>query len=340
MKILDLLRMSAGSLWKRKVRTVLTVLGVVVGTASIVVMISLGLGLNKSSMDMIEKNGGLTTITVTESYGNEAGFSGGAVISMATNADSSSEKKKRLDDAAVEAIRKLPHVQVVSPVLSCYVIAKYGSYEANLNLQGMSLEALQKMNIELKAGHLPQENAGKLELVYGNMVLADFSNRKTGENYWSTGKIPEIDLMNDSIFVIFDTDAYYQSQNGQNQEKGKAPVVPPKKYVLEASGLVAGEIDEYTSNGWNVYCDIEQLKLQLKKAFKNKAIPGQPTRTSGKPYKELFYNSIYVNVDDVNAMPDIQKAIMEMGYQANSNSEWAESTKEQFGYIQLVIGVY
>ena len=44
MRILDLLRMSSANLWKRKVRTLLTILGVVIGTASIVVMVSLGLG--------------------------------------------------------------------------------------------------------------------------------------------------------------------------------------------------------------------------------------------------------------------------------------------------------
>ena len=38
MKLLDLLRMSSSNLWKRKVRTVLTVLGVVIGVASIVVL--------------------------------------------------------------------------------------------------------------------------------------------------------------------------------------------------------------------------------------------------------------------------------------------------------------
>ena len=42
MNFLDLLTMSAGNLWRRKLRTILTVLGVVIGTASIVVMLSLG----------------------------------------------------------------------------------------------------------------------------------------------------------------------------------------------------------------------------------------------------------------------------------------------------------
>ena len=64
MSIKDLLKMSLSSLWRRKLRTILTVLGVVIGTASIVVMISLGLGLNKASMEQIEQYGGLTTITV------------------------------------------------------------------------------------------------------------------------------------------------------------------------------------------------------------------------------------------------------------------------------------
>ena len=55
MKLIDLLRMSVSNLWRRKLRTFLTVLGVIIGTASIVVMISLGLGLTKSTMDQIEE---------------------------------------------------------------------------------------------------------------------------------------------------------------------------------------------------------------------------------------------------------------------------------------------
>ena len=53
MKFFDLLRMSVNNLRRRKLRTFLTVLGVVIGTASIVVMISLGLGMNKANMEQI-----------------------------------------------------------------------------------------------------------------------------------------------------------------------------------------------------------------------------------------------------------------------------------------------
>ena len=74
MRILDLLRMSSANLWKRKVRTLLTILGVVIGTASIVVMVSLGLGLNKATMEDIEQYGGLTTIEVREGRGDSSSY--------------------------------------------------------------------------------------------------------------------------------------------------------------------------------------------------------------------------------------------------------------------------
>ena len=67
----DLLRMSLGSLRRRKLRTFLTILGVVIGTTSIVVMISLGLGLQESMYRQVEESGGTTTLTV---YGKDNAF--------------------------------------------------------------------------------------------------------------------------------------------------------------------------------------------------------------------------------------------------------------------------
>ncbi len=83
MSWIDLLRMSGSNLKRRKLRTFLTVLGVIIGTASIVVMISLGLGLQESLYREVENSGGLTSIKVTGasagdsmysySYGSESG---------------------------------------------------------------------------------------------------------------------------------------------------------------------------------------------------------------------------------------------------------------------------
>ena len=65
MKWTDLLRMSGNNLVRRRLRTFLTVLGVVIGTASIVVMVSLGIGLRQSVYEAAEESGGLTSVSVS-----------------------------------------------------------------------------------------------------------------------------------------------------------------------------------------------------------------------------------------------------------------------------------
>ena len=125
MKFLDLLRLSSSSLWKRKVRTLLTVLGVTIGVASIVVMVSLGLGLNKSSMEEMESYGSLTAVTVNMAGGNGF-YSSGMAVAESTSSSEKEKEEKRLDDELVETLKSLPHVNLVSPVLNVDVIAKSG----------------------------------------------------------------------------------------------------------------------------------------------------------------------------------------------------------------------
>lgn len=318
MRILDLLRMSASNLLRRKLRTVLTVLGVVIGTASIVVMISLGLGLQKSTMEQIEQYGGLTTINLYNYSWNSSG----------------DEEDKRIDDAVVEQIAQIPHVELASPILGVSVLAKQGAYEGWIQIQGMSQAAMQAMDIEVGEGTLPPAD-GTLQLFYGNQVITNFYNAKTNEYYWDTEELPDVDFLNDPVFIIFDTDAYYSSQSSD----GSGPAVsPPKKYIIPTCGIMAGGIDEYQENCYNVFADIDALKAQLKKVFKNKVIPGQPQTKSGKPYKELYYEEVYIRVDEMENVSAVQAELQNMGYEAYSNAEWMQQTQDQMKMIQMVLG--
>lgn len=335
MKFIDLLGLSISSLWKRKIRTVLTVLGVTIGVASIVVMVSLGLGLNKSSMEEMESYGSLTAINVYE----QGSYGGGYTSIVSASSDSESEEEeKRLDDELVETLRGLPHVNMVSPVLNINVLVKSGIYEGYVSVQGMSSDAFEAMKIPLGEGKYPDGKDGRLEFFYGNMVLQSFYVAKTNSYpYYDKGEMPDIDLMNDPIFVIFDMEAYYQSQGGRQSASGTV-TAPPKKYMIDTAGLVAGGETEWNSFSYNAYCEVESLKAELKRIFKNRAIPGQPTTKAGKPYKEIYYSSIYVDVDSMENVAEVQSLINSMGYQASSNAEWVSSMQTQYGYIQLVLG--
>ncbi len=320
MRYLDLLRMSASNLLRRKLRTALTVLGVIIGTASIVVMVSLGLGLRKSSLDQIEEYGGLTTINVNNySWSNDSG---------------DDKEAERIDDQVVEKMAQIPHVELASPILEINVLAKQGAYEGWLWIRGMSQEALQNMDIDVGEGTLPPDD-GTLQLFYGNQVITNFYKAKTNEYYWETGEVPDVDLMNDPLFLIFDTDAYWQA--GSTDSNGQT-IAAPKKYIIPTAGIMAGDLETYSQNCNSVFADIDALKNQLKKVFKNKVIPGQPTTKSGKPYKDIYYEEVYIRVDSMDHVQEVQQAIQDMGYNANSNAEWMEQTQNQMAMIQMVLG--
>ena len=242
MRISDLLLMSINNLRRRKLRTVLTVLGVIIGTASIVVMVSLGIGLNEMTMEQIESYGSLTTIEVRSNMGY-----GGVAVSVGGSSSAGSEAEY-ITDETIEQFSRMEHVNGVSPVLDINVIMRQGVYEAQyLTLRGVGQSYLQQ--IPLGQGRLPKP--GETGLVVGNTVIQQFSNAKTGKGYWDTMELPDVDFMGQPLFVIFDMDAYYQSQSGASSsvsgEDGGETVKPPKKYMMNAVGMVEGDIDTWNT---------------------------------------------------------------------------------------------
>lgn len=68
MKTKDMLLLCLQNLMRRKSRTLLTVLGVVIGCCSIIIMVSIGIGTNESQEVMLSQMGDITVINVY-SYG-------------------------------------------------------------------------------------------------------------------------------------------------------------------------------------------------------------------------------------------------------------------------------
>lgn len=323
MRFSDLLSMSVNNLRRRKLRTFLTVLGVLIGTASIVVMVSLGIGFNELTMEQIASYGSLTEISV---YSN----------SMWGGNDSSKDPNYMTDDVIAQ-FGRIEHVKTASPLLETNVLMTQGVYQGYINLIGVSQEYMK--NIPLKEGHIPESGKRELQMVVGNMVARSFSNPKSNryDYYDDPSSIPVIDFMNKPLFVIFDMDAYYQSQGGGTGDGGTT-VKPPKKYLIPTVGLVAGGMEDWNSYSYNVYVDLDALKSQLKQIFKKKPIPNQPTNKKGKPYNYFIYQQAIVEVDDMNHVTAVQKAITDMGYQANSNMEWLEQSQKQAKMVQALLG--
>ena len=97
MKIFDILGLANRNLWRRKGRTLLTVLGVIIGTASIVVMLSLGIGLVESQKEAMSQWGSLNIIRVHPAWDFPID-----VPDQGT--------QRRLTDDAIEEIRRMDGV--------------------------------------------------------------------------------------------------------------------------------------------------------------------------------------------------------------------------------------
>lgn len=342
----DLLRMSAGSLKRRKLRAVLTILGVVIGTASIVVMISLGLGLQQSMYEQMNLDGGTTGLTVTEKTGDGMMYSS---HSQSTDTRGDREKTKHITDETIQELKMLEHVKSADPVLNFSALALKGKYEGYIQLYGMTSEAMERLNLKLEpGGRLPDPDSSQLELLFGNMVLIDFNEKGGRGGYWETGELPDIDLSKDKLFVILDQDSYAQTQgtsemgstgpaDGNGAGEGSA-AKSPKKYVLDACGVIAGGPDTYNANSYNVLCDIYKLKEYLQKEFRGRAIPGQPTTQNGKPYGQFVYSSASLQADDMDHVEELAQTIRSMGYDVSTNVEYINGMKKTLGMAQAVLG--
>lgn len=104
MSNLDLVLMSLDNLWRRKLRTFLTVLGVVIGTASIITTLSLGFGMKAQNDRLLEQLGPVDVITVV-SY---------PIYDMKTE---SQKDAKPLTEEAVKTFEGIANVQAVIPEL-------------------------------------------------------------------------------------------------------------------------------------------------------------------------------------------------------------------------------
>ncbi|MGE5702519.1 MAG: ABC transporter permease, partial [Clostridia bacterium] len=136
MKLLDSLRIVWRNLWRMKLRTVLTSIGVMIGTAAIVAMISLSLGLKESAVKSLERFGNLTEMEVAPMFWDEK-----------TQKEIPPDKVKKLNYDAVLELKSIEGVEAVMPTRQLYqdVKLKIGRREGRLQVIGVDVQESAKM---------------------------------------------------------------------------------------------------------------------------------------------------------------------------------------------------
>ena len=178
MKISDEISLSARNLLRRKGRTALTLVGVVIGTCMVVLMISLGIAQTKTNEEMLQSWGDLTQVQIY-GYGTMVGSDG---------------KPLYLDDAAIANIKQIPHVAAATPYAQAYNLegtitaGRNDRYTMDIsNLIGIDPTALEPMGFALQSGSWPantpaSEKAAKLQILVGGSTVYEFQDSRKSYN--------------------------------------------------------------------------------------------------------------------------------------------------------------
>ncbi|ALL05401.1 multidrug ABC transporter substrate-binding protein [Pedobacter sp. PACM 27299] len=144
MKILNLIKLAIRALQRNKLRALLTMLGIIIGVASVITMMSIGEG-SKQSINASLASMGSNMITI-QPYSNEPG-----------GARMMGSSLKTLTIKDVEALKKAPDIALISPLASSSGQAINGANNWPTSIQGVSPDYLEIRKVEVKDGILFSE---------------------------------------------------------------------------------------------------------------------------------------------------------------------------------------
>lgn len=128
------------SLLANKMRTILTMLGIIIGVGAVIVMVSIGLGVRQNITDSISSLGS-NMLIVTPGSTNKGGVRSAA----------GSNKKLKLEDA--EAIKKkIKNIDYVSPTVNSSYQIVYGNENWNSSVYGVTPEYLKIRSLSVTSG--------------------------------------------------------------------------------------------------------------------------------------------------------------------------------------------
>lgn len=340
MRLIDMIKMCCLNLWRRKLRTLLTVLGVVIGSCAIVVMISLGLGMNLSLDASLSEMGDLNVITVypKSSSSGENYYDGGgmavASFSMSGGGSTGSTEDNGMNDEALEQFKGLEGVSAVTPILSMQSenTSFYGGRNNRYLLScwdivAMDLTLLDKFGYKIAQGggaEVPNPIYFGAETVYQFMDTKKKWPNNRVNMYKADGTLnkPFLDPIEEPSMLL--------TVNNTKAERGMYSY-PSGGRRYEHKMNVAGVLEkDYSRQGaaYGLLMDVNFAK-QILEDF---------NRLNGVKSNVINYDEFRVWVDDINDIDEVQKQIDDMGFSTSSMSTFRQNMQQQLASVQMLLG--
>ncbi|MBN1143850.1 MAG: ABC transporter permease [Bacteroidales bacterium] len=203
MNFSNLIKIAVRALVRNRLRAVLTMLGIIIGVASVIAMLALGEG-SKRSMRQEMSNMGTNMIMVMPNFMRRGGVSLGSSSSMA------------LKMSDVEAIRnEAVNVAAVSPEVRASGQIIYGNQNAQSTIYGASEEYMEIRKLNIKTGRVFTSQEVK------SMAKVCLVGQTVIENLFGEGVDPvgfNIRITNIPFLIIGTLEEKGESGMGQDQD--------------------------------------------------------------------------------------------------------------------------
>ena len=310
MNIPDTFSIAFTNLWRRKLRTVLTALGMAVGTISIVVMISVGIGFQQSFEEQLKNFGSLNQVQVYPGW------------------DSATGRQNEFTDKLIRQIEAMEHVEAVLPLIQQGGSLKSGRNRGWVQLYGVDFALAETFGFMPTEGGLPEgrnsRNSIKVVLTADVGYNMEPPRRGLGYTEWVPyeEREPNVDLLEDKISFSFDWGAF---ESGSYYEEGRSP---GKIYNLEVCGVLNNI--GVSANYWGAaFVDLETLETLCKE---------------NKDYvyydpKHSMIQNLQLMVDHMDNVSAVVEDIRALGLEGWGNGEWISQQQASVTMIQNVLGI-
>lgn len=312
----DIIKMALKNLAKRKLRTALTILSVVIGASSIIIMVSLGVALNESFDKQIQQMGNITNIEVN------AGFSA----------------KSGITKDNINKFKQIPGVEAVTPMLKSELrlIANGDRYVGSFSAIGIDPDTAQLLGYTPIEGRtLSAEDSGTYNIIANPLIAYGFDKKGKGEPYpkwiYSEEDVKEgtvkIDLLNQKITITTDKNfGVNRKYIGNGSDIGKKQ--NHKTYKANIVGIVK-KTEAYGENYIIMPIDtLEKIKKDM-----DKISGGNNTNT------KKGYDTVIVKCENIDTVQDVMDQLKDLGeFNVYSPIEYISSAKKTNMSIQILLG--
>jgi putative ABC transport system permease protein len=311
MRFIDLISLILENLGRRKGRVALTAIGVVIGTAAVVILVSLAAGLQQSATSQLGGIGDLTQIQVYPTYGEATGAKGVSIAASGGGSGSGGPQVQKLitpstlaDMAAISGVKSV----IPRDYLQASGMLIYGKLQGYGQIIGVGTNDLSTFGFKMASGVSTLE---KGTAIVGAQMVKNFQDPQARPGQ---AQAAAPDLQDKTVRLQLSK----WVQDGQNGIEVK------KTVNVRVVGIIA---ESRSESDYSVYMPLDDVTA-YNEWSQGKRISRQRDG----------YSMVIVTVDKVDQVLDIASQITKLGFQASTPQSFVQGINSFFLVLQVIFG--